>query len=134
MEKCKEYLKKNFSNSPKAKILLCAIVAVVIALSVASLRKTVTLVVDGNEVEVTTFKGTVKDLLLDQDVELTEKDKVQPALEDKLSEGEKITITKAVEVQLTTMDKEVSILTAEATVEDMLEAEYEALKSQCICF
>ena len=51
IEKCKEYLKRNFSNSPKAKILLCAIVTVVIALSVASLRKTVTLVVDGNEVK-----------------------------------------------------------------------------------
>ena len=134
IEKCKEYLKRNFSNSPKAKILLCAIVAVVIALSIASLRKTVTLVVDGNEVEVTTFKGTVKDLLLDQGIELNEKDKVQPALDDKLSEGEKIIITKAVEVQLITMDKELSILTAEATVEDMLEAEYEALKSHGIEF
>ncbi len=134
IEKCKEYLKRNFSNSPKAKILLCAIVTVVIALSVASLRKTVTLVVDGNEVKVTTFKGTVKDLVLDQGIELTEKDKVQPALDDRLSEGEKITITKAVEVQLITMDKELSILTAEKTVEDMLDAEYEALKSQGIEF
>ena len=85
IEKCKEYLKKNFSNSPKAKILLCAIVAVVIALSVASLRKTVTIVWGEKEVEVTTFKGTVKDLLVDQGIELNEKDKVQPALDDKLS-------------------------------------------------
>lgn len=134
IEKCKEYLKKNFSNSPKAKILLCAIVAVVIALSVASLRKTVTIVWGEKEVEVTTFKGTVKDLLLDQGIELNEKDKVQPALDDKLSEGEKITITKAVEVQLVTMDKELSILTAEETIEEMLIAEYEALKSHGIEF
>lgn len=134
IEKCKEYLKRNFSNSPKAKILLCAIVAVVIALSVASLRKTVTIVWGEKEVEVTTFKGTVKDLLLDQGIELNEKDKVQPALDDKLSEGEKITITKAVEVQLVTMDKELSILTAEETIEEMLIAEYEALKSHGIEF
>lgn len=134
IEKCKEYLKKNFSNSPKAKILLCAIVAVVIALSVASLRKTVTIVWGEKEVEVTTFKGTVKDLLVDQGVEFTEKDKVQPALDDRLSEGEKIIITKAVEVQLITMDKELSILTAEETIEEMLIAEYEALKSHGIEF
>lgn len=134
IEKCRDYLKKNFSNSPKAKIMLCAIITVVIALSVASLRKTVTIVVDGNEVKVTTFKGTVNDLLQDEGVELTEKDKVQPALEDRLSEGERIVIKKAVEVNLTAMNKELVILTAEETVGDMLEAENEALEAQGIEF
>ena len=53
IEKCKEYLKKNFSNGPKAKIMLSVIVITVIAtLTITSLRKTVTIVVDGNEVKV----------------------------------------------------------------------------------
>lgn len=134
IEKCKEYFKKNFSKGPKAKIMVSIIVVVVIAITGASLRKTVTIVVDGNEVKVVTYKGTVNDLLQDQGVEITEKDKVQPALNEKLSEGEMITIKKAVQVQLTTMDKELSIHTAEETVEDMLIAEYDALKSQGIEF
>lgn len=135
IEKCREYLKKNFSNGPKAKIVLSVIVMAVIAtLTIASLRKTVTIVVDGNEVKVVTFKGTVKDLLQDKGIEVTEKDKVQPALDDELSEGKMISIKKAVEVQLVTMNKEISIQTAESTVEDMLEAESEVLKSQGIEF
>lgn len=135
IEKCKEYLKNNFSNGPKAKIMLFVIVITIIAtLTITSLRKTVTIVVDGNEVKVVTFKGTVKDLLQDEGIEITEKDKVQPALEEKLSEGEEITIKKAVEVQLTAMNKDILIQTAEATVEDMLKAEYETLKSQGIEF
>ena len=135
IEKCKESLKNNFSNGPKAKIMLSVIVVAIIAtVIVTSLRKTVTIVLDGNEVKVVTFKGTVKDLLQDEGIEVTEKDKVQPALEDKLSEDDMITIKKAVEVQLVTMDKEIVIQTAEDTVEEMLEAEFEALKSQGIEF
>ena len=81
IEKCKEYLKKNFSNGPKAKIMLSVIVVAIIAtVIVTSLRKTVTIVLDGNEVKVVTFKGTVKDLLQDEGIEVKKRDDIMQAL------------------------------------------------------
>lgn len=138
IEKCKEYkqyLKKNFSNGPKAKIMLGVVVGILaITLTVASIRKTVIINIDGKEEVFVTYKGTVKDVLQSKGVEITTKDKVQPALDQKVSESDTILVKKAVEIEVLAMDKVIKIKTAETTIKDMLKAEIETLRAQGIEF
>lgn len=134
IEKCKEYLKKNFSNSPKAKIIIGLAVASIITVTVVNMRKTIEISIDGKKETFVTYKGTVKDVLESKGVELAPKDKVEPALISKVSEKDTIEIKKAIEVKLTVSDKELSINTAEDTIADMIKAESEELKTQGIEF
>lgn len=134
IEKCKEYLKSNFSNGPKAKIIIGIAVASIIGVTFVNMRKTIEISIDGNKETFVTYKGTVKDVLQSKGVELTPKDKVQPALNSKVSEKGTITIEKAIDVKLAVKDKEIYIKTAEDTIEDMIKAETEELKSQGVEF
>ncbi|GAA0819932.1 3D domain-containing protein [Clostridium tertium] len=134
VEKWKEYMKNNFSNGPKAKILMgIAVFAIILSVTFINMRKTVTMEIDGKEETFVTYKGTVKDVLDTNGVEVNPKDKVQPALNSKVSEGDTISIKRAVSVELTVGDKQVKIDTAEDTIEEMLEVE-EELKNQGIEF
>lgn len=134
VEKFKEHLKRSFSNGPKAKILLgLTALAVILTMTVVSMRKTVNISIDGSNETFVTYKGTVKDVLDTNGVEVNPKDKVQPALNSKVSEGDTISIKRAVSVELTVGDKQVKIDTAEDTIEEMLEVE-EELKNQGIEF
>ena len=99
MEKCKEYLKNNFSNGPKAKKILAIatplfVISVMSICVVANARKTVTINVDGNEQIFVTYKRTIKDALKQVGIELGSKDKVEPALEKKLVKDEVIEVRK----------------------------------------
>lgn len=134
IEKSKEYLKKIFSNGPKAKIMLGIVIIISLTLVVASIRKTVVINVDGKEQTFVTYKGTIKDVLQESGIIINEKDKVQPALNEKLSENDRIIIKKAVEVELVTKDKTIKIKTAENTIDEMLRAEEVALKEKGIEF
>ncbi|MBB6623718.1 3D domain-containing protein [Clostridium gasigenes] len=134
IEKCKKYLKNNFSNSPKAKIIIGLAIASIIAVTFINKRKTIEISIDGKKETFVTYKGTVKDVLESKGVELTPKDKVKPALNNSVSEKDTIDVIKAIEVKLTVNDKELSIDTAEATVADMIKAEDAELKNQGIEF
>lgn len=134
IEKSKEYLKKIFSNGPKAKIMLGVVIIISLTLVVASIRKTVVINVDGKEQTFVTYKGTIKDLLQENNIVISEKDKVQPSLNEKLSQNDRIIIKKAVEVELITKDKMIKIETAEDTIDEMIRAEKESLKEQGIEF
>ena len=139
MEKCKEYLKNNFSNGPKAKKILAIatplfVISVMSICVVANARKTVTINVDGNEQIFVTYKRTIKDALKQVGIELGSKDKVEPALEKKLVKDEVIEVRKAVNVEIVSKDKTISIMTAEPTIGAMLEAESEKLKAENIKF
>lgn len=139
MEKCKEYLKNNFSNGPKAKKILAIatplfVISVMSICVVANARKTVTINVDGNEQIFVTYKRTIKDALKQVGIELGSKDKVEPALEKKLVKDERIEVRKAVNVEIVSKDKTISIMTAEPTIGAMLEAESEKLKAENIKF
>jgi uncharacterized protein YabE (DUF348 family) len=133
VENLKKYLKNNFSNGPKAKILIGVImIAIILSVTLINMRKTITIKIDGKEETFVTYKRTVKDVLDIQGVEINSKDKVQPALNSNVSEGDTISIKKAVSVELVVGEKKVKIETAEETIEDMLEVEKEELKEQGI--
>jgi len=133
VENLKKYLKNNFSNGPKAKILIGIIMlAIILSVTLVNMRKTIIIKIDGKEETFVTYKRTVKDVLDIQGVTLNSKDKVQPALNSNVSEGDTISIKRAVSVELVVGEKNISIETAEDTIEDMLEVEKEELKEQGI--
>ena len=135
VENIKKYLKNNFSNGPKAKILIAVFfAAVVISVTFVNMRKTLTMKIDGKEETFVTYKRTVKDVLDKQGVIVNPKDKIQPALNSNVSEGDTISIKRAVSVELTVGDNKIKIDTAENTIEDMLETQKEELKDQGIEF
>ena len=133
VEKFKEYLKKNFSNGPKVKILLgLSAVAIILVMAVVGMRKTVIISIDGKNETFVTYKGTVKDVLEDQGIELGAKDKVQPSLESRVVENQEVKIKKAVPVKVVIAGQELVLETAEDTIGDMLSAEVETLKDKGI--
>ena len=135
VENVKKYLKNNFSNGPKAKILIAVLfTAVIISVTFVNMRKTLTMKIDGKEETFVTYKRTVEDVLDKQGVVVNPKDKVQPALNSSVSEGDTISIKRAVSVELTVGDKKTKIDTAENTIGDMLAVEKEELKNQGIEF
>lgn len=131
VENFKKYLKNNFSNGPKAKILIGVIMmSIILSVTLVNMRKTITMKIDGKEETFVTYKRTVKDVLNTQGVVVNPKDKVQPALNSNVSEGDTISIKRAVSVEVIVGDKKIEIETAEDTIEDMLEVEKEELKDQ----
>ena len=133
--KLKEYLKNNFSNSPKAKILMVVVFAtIVLSVTFINMKKTVTMKIDGKEETFVTYKRTVKDVLDTKGISVNPKDKIQPALNSNVSEGDTISIKRAVSVELTLGDKITKIDTAEETIGDMLKVEKDELEEQGIQF
>ena len=132
----KENFKNNFSNSPKAKIMVGVIGVLIIALTITFtwIRKNIVVIIDGKEEAFITYKGTVKDVLDENGIEIAHKDKVQPALNEKISSKDIITIKKAVEVEMAVANKTIVLKTAENTVGDMIEAEKEELLVEGIEF
>jgi len=138
VEKLKQLTKQSFSNSPtKAKIIIGTIamaVVIVASVTIMSMRKTLVISIDGKEATFVTYKGTVKDVLQEEGIELGPKDIVQPSLESKVSEKETIKLKTAIPVEINSNGIKVQVQTAENTVEDMLDAEETTLKEQGIQF
>ena len=137
IEKLRRFIKQSFSNGPKAKFIIGAatiMIVVVTVVTIMSMRKTLILSIDGKEETFVTYKGTVKDVLQEKGIQLSEKDKVQPSIESKVSEKETIKVKKAIPVEIKANGVELEEQTAEDTVEDMLDAEKNTLESQGIEF
>lgn len=136
VEKFKKFIKKSFSNGPRAKIIVGAVamIIVVATLVTVSMRKTLTISIDGKEETFVTYKGTVKDVLQENGIEVNPKDKLQPSLESKVFEKEPIKLKRAIQVNLMANGVNLQIQTAEDNVEEMLDAEEATLKEQGIEF
>ena len=70
-----------------------------------------------------TTKSTVGEVLAEAGIEITEHDKVTPALEQQLEEDESITVQKAYEVTLIDGGKEKKVWSTSTTVADFLKKE-----------
>ncbi|MEG1002497.1 MAG: 3D domain-containing protein [Clostridium sp.] len=132
VEKFKTFIKKSFSNGPKAKIVILATACVVAvaAVTAVTMRKTVNISIDGKEETFITYKGTVKDVLQENGLEVSDHDKVQPSLESKLKEDDQIEVRKAVPINVKFAKKDVKIVSAEETVQDALIAGSDQLKKE----
>jgi uncharacterized protein YabE (DUF348 family) len=89
--------------------------------------KTITVVIDGNQTKVITFKSTLEKALAEKNIIVGTKDKIEPALDSKVINKSTVTIKRAVNVTVAVDNEEKDILSAEENIDTMLKAEGIAL-------
>lgn len=92
-------------------------------LLILSRWKTVTVFIDGKEIEFATNEGTVGAALKEREIETGPKDIVEPALNSELKDKENITIRHTVDIKVSVDGKHLDITTPEETVGSMLNEE-----------
>lgn len=115
-------MKRFFSKSVFIS-LFAAVVILTVALTVNSMKKHVTIVIDGKEQVVSTFKNTVDEVLEENGITLEKKDKVDKKTSDVLAKTDKIEINRAVPVELIADGSVQSYLTPEKTIRAFFNAE-----------
>lgn len=120
-----KYLRDHFFDSPKKKVMaiITGLTIVGVGIGTSIMYKPVQIQIGETILETSTMMGTVQDVLDKNNIILDQKDKIVPSLESKLSKNSIINITKAQEVIIFVDGKELSIKSAEDTIEDMLLAE-----------
>ncbi len=83
-------------------------------------HKTITLEVDGETVELTTFRSDLDSVLASSGYELDDRDRVVPAQGTSLSDGDSVTLNRAKQITITVEGEEKTVWTTAATVEDAL--------------
>ncbi|WP_051273361.1 3D domain-containing protein [Desulfotruncus alcoholivorax] len=111
----------NFAVRRVAAVAAVFILSTVILLTYNASKKSINLVVDGKQITVKTFASDVNSLLNENDVRLGEKDRVYPGLTEKLEDNMTVTVRKAVPVTLQVADNKLKVITAAATVDEVLE-------------
>jgi uncharacterized protein YabE (DUF348 family) len=89
--------------------------------------KTITVVIDGNQTKVITFKSSLEKALAEKKIVLGPKDKIEPALDSKVINKSTVTIKRAVNIKVAVDNKEIDLLSAEENIDSMLKAEGIAL-------
>lgn len=87
----------------------------------SKMNKTVTISDDGTNITVKTTKNTVKDVLEQNEINLTEKDCVEPSLETVIADNSQIVIKRAVPLTLVLSGQEKNIFTNKKTVQEVLD-------------
>ena len=82
--------------------------------------KTVTLTVDGQASTVTTFAGTVGQIVESADVEVSEGDRITPSLDASLANGSVITVSRAKQVTVQLDGAERTVETTGANVDELV--------------
>lgn len=119
MGKINSYFKKYFSVKPKA-AFVGALVMVTVLLVFFNMRKTIAITIDGEEQTIVTFKNTVAAALEESGITLGPKDEIHPSLETALENNTSISIDRAVTVKVSVDGKQLSILTNEDSLKELL--------------
>lgn len=125
----KKFFMKSKIKKSKAQLVIIAAIFVLIIFA-GSIRKNITVTVDGKEKKITTYKSTVEKVLKSQQIELDKKDKIDKDLKSKIAKNDTINIKKAVNVKVYVDNKELNIKSAEDNIGSMLKTEKIALKTE----
>lgn len=123
--------KKNyFSRSFIVALVTLFTVIIVVSFTVhlVSLRKVVTVDVNGKKISVISYDETVKKILEQNKIELGPKDKIEPSVDTKVKNGQNIYITRAVGLEILVDGKDLKIKSAEKSVKEVLKSEKIALR------
>lgn len=118
--------KKFFKKITRQRFLIPVAVVIVVALlftAIYAKRKTITLVINGEKNEVTTYRSTVAQVLKTNDIILGPKDKIFPSLDTKVTDKQSIFIKRAVNVSVRVDGKDIDVLSSEDNIASMLSAE-----------
>ena len=118
----KEYLRKNFSNGSKV-IPIVVLALTILTLVICINRKTMIVSIDGKETKVITLSSTYREALANNGIVVGPKDKSTINLDDKVQNGARLSIKRAVNVKVDVDGKELNIQSAEDNVGKMLYAE-----------
>lgn len=119
-------MKKVFSRSIFI-ALFAAVTILTVVFAVNSMKKHITIVIDGKEQVVETYKETVSEVLSENGITIAAKDKIDRENSEVLNKKDKIEIITAVPVEVTADGAVYSFMTAEKTVKALLETEGIAL-------
>lgn len=125
----KDFFKRNNSKKFTAQVLLLLSVVVIIVF-VSLSRKSITLVIDGEQRKLTTYQSNVQSFLEKEAIKLNPKDKIDKNIDSKLSNKDVVNIKRAVNVKINVDNKELAIKSAEKDVASMLKAEKIVLRSE----
>lgn len=118
---------KEFFKKPTIQkyVIPLTVVLVVAFLFTAMLlkRKTITVIVDGKQSTITTYRNTVAQALKTNDILLGPKDKISPSLDSKLIDDQSIVIKRAVNVSIRVDGKDIPVLSSENNIATLLSAE-----------
>ncbi|WP_373899241.1 3D domain-containing protein [Haloimpatiens sp. FM7315] len=128
-QKAKSCGVKNFFKAPIA-VVLVLILLIGITLGITIMRKTILVIIDAKEQKIVTYRSDLKEILSDNSIRIGEKDKINFKLDNKVKDGDKIYIKRAVNVKLNVDGKNLAIKTTENTVEDVLKKEGIKLNSE----
>ncbi|WML36516.1 3D domain-containing protein [Clostridium sp. OS1-26] len=127
VEKLKDYFKKHLSSGSKA-ISAVMLVLAILTVVICSMRKTIIVSIDGKEQKITTLSSTYKSALSNNNITVGPKDKAIPSLDSKVENGAKLSVRKALNVQVNVNGTQLTVQSAEDSVEKMLEKEGIGLK------
>ncbi|WP_291563157.1 MULTISPECIES: 3D domain-containing protein [unclassified Clostridium] len=115
-----------FSTWQKA-LFIVMLVLLGITITIINMRKTISIVIDGQEVQITTLSNNLDTILENEGIVVSKFDKVSVALDSEVKDGDNIYINKAIDVEVNVDGKVLKIKSAEDNVEKMLQAENIAL-------
>lgn len=118
----KEFFKK---TTLKKYMIPFAVVLVIVFLftTMYMKRKTITVVINGEQRKIVTYRNTVGQVLKTNDILLGPKDKINSSLDSKLKDNQSIDIKRAVNVKITVDGKDINLLSPEENIGSMLLAE-----------
>ena len=86
-------------------------------------RKNITVIIDGNPIELVTYQKTFDLALKKADISIALKDKTDKALDSKILDNDIITIKRAVDLKVLVDNREINISSAESDIALMLKAQ-----------
>lgn len=122
----KPKLNTYFSTWQKA-LFIVMLVLLGITITIINMRKTISIVIDGQEVQITTLSKKLDTILENEGIVVSKFDKVSVALDSEVKDGDNIYINKAIDVEVNVDGKVLKVKSAEDNVERMLQAENIAL-------
>lgn len=121
-QKARDLSDKYFPKGPVA-MLVVILLVISVTLGVTAKRKTVSVVIDGKEKKIVTYKKCLGKVLDDNNIKIGQDDKISKKLDCEVKDGDKVYIKKAVDVKLRVDGKNLIVKTSEDSVEDMLNKE-----------
>jgi uncharacterized protein YabE (DUF348 family) len=98
--------------------------------TIFSRQKTFTVVIDGQPMTIVTFKYTLEDALMQCNITLGTKDKIDTDLNSDIINNSTVSIKRAVNVNVAVDGKELSLLSSEETLDSLLKIEGITLKPE----
>jgi len=112
------------SGNKELYVKLAAIIVVCLVLTTSLvygwMKKDIVISDAGKEIAISTFKNTVEDVLVEEEIKIGPHDKISISKTDKLKDGLSISIQRAKKINIKTKDSSMFIMTTADTVENAL--------------